>query len=393
MHKHGGDVYQYPNFIDFSANINLLGTPPQVLERVRSAAEGILHYPQPGSGRLRHAIAQLEQVQPEQVICGNGAAEVIFSLALAQKPKRALLFAPTFQEYEQALRSVGCEIRREYLRPEQGFRLQKENLLSITSEIDLVFLCNPNNPTGILTERGMLERLADRCRQAGAVLAVDECFLDFVSLGQGGFPVPCSMKKYLRQYPNLFIIKAFTKTFGMPGLRLGYGLCGDEERLARMREVTQPWNVSVLAQEAGIAAAKEKAFLEETRKALETEKSFLLEHLLQYRPEHMAGAEEREPALGECHERLETERMAGTEGKKPFYIRIYGHEANFIFFRSRIGLAAEMKKFGILIRDCSNFPGLEEGWYRIAVRPREENEIFVQALQKIEKTDGALVLI
>ncbi|MCI9174654.1 MAG: aminotransferase class I/II-fold pyridoxal phosphate-dependent enzyme [Lachnospiraceae bacterium] len=363
MHKHGGDVYQYPNFIDFSANINLLGTPPKVLERVRSAAEEILHYPQPGSGKLRHAIAELEQVQPQQVFCGNGAAEVIFSLALAQKPKRALLFAPTFQEYEQALRSVGCKIRREYLRLEQGFRLREENLLSITPEIDLVFLCNPNNPTGILTEPGMLKRLADRCRQAGAVLAVDECFLDFASLERDISPVSCSMKKYLRQYPNLFIIKAFTKTFGMPGLRLGYGLCGNEERLARMREVTQPWNVSVLAQEAGIAAAKEKAFLEETRKALETEKSFLLEHLMQYRPERGAEAEEKEG----------------------FFIRIYGCGANFIFFRSRIGLASEMKKFGILIRDCSNFPGLEEGWYRIAVRPRKENEVFVQALREIEK--------
>lgn len=383
MHKHGGDVYQYPNFIDFSANINLLGTPPKVLERAKTAVDEILHYPQPGSGRLCRAIAELEQTEPEQVICGNGAAEVIFSLALAEKPKQALLFAPTFQEYEQALRSVGCRIRREYLRPEHGFYLQEENLLSITKEIDLVFLCNPNNPTGILTEPGMLKQLADRCRQAGAVLAVDECFLDFVSSGQDNSPVSCSMKKYLHNYPNLFIIKAFTKTFGMPGLRLGYGLCGNKARLARMREATQPWNVSVPAQEAGIAAAKEKSFLEETRRALETEKSFLLEHLLQYRRE--PGALEMPAGEGGILSPPDPAAGNGAGKEEPFFIQVYGHGANFIFFRSRKGLGSELKKYGVLIRDCSNFPGLEEGWYRIAVRPRKENEILIQTLKKLVK--------
>lgn len=383
MHKHGGDVYQYPNFTDFSANINLLGTPPKVLEQAKSAVDGILHYPQPGSGRLCRAVAELEQVKPEQVICGNGAADVIFSLALAEKPRQALLFAPTFQEYEQALRSVGCGIRREYLRPEQGFHLQEENLCSITSEIDLVFFCNPNNPTGILTDRGMLKRLADRCREVGAVLAVDECFLDFVSSGQDGdSPASYSMKEYLNHYPDLFIIKAFTKTFGMPGLRLGYGLCGNEARLAGMREATQPWSVSVPAQEAGIAAAAEKSFLEETRRALETEKSFLLEHLLKYRLASGAfEASEKENRILSL-----PERMAGIGAEEQFFIRIYGHAANFIFFRGPKGLAQRMKSYGILIRDCSNFPGLEEGWYRIAVRPRRENEHLLKALEEIRNS-------
>ena len=353
MHKHGGDIYQYPNFIDFSANINLLGVPPNVLNQAKSAMDGILHYPQPGCERLRKAISEMEQVDMEQIICGNGAAELIFSLALAEKPKKALLFAPTFHEYEQALKTVGCEICWEYLEPGQGFRLLEHNLRKITPEVDMVFLCNPNNPTGILTEAGMLKRLLERCRQAGALLAVDECFLDFVSQEPGQqpqtIPASCSVKKYLKEYPNLFIIKAFTKTFGMPGLRLGYGFCGDEARLDRIREATQPWNVSVPAQEAGIAAAREEDFLRRTRQAVSEEKAYLRNRL----PDDL--------------------------------IQIYGHAANFIFFRSKAGLAQDLKQYGILIRDCSNFRGLEEGWYRIAVRTRRENELLVKALKKNEK--------
>lgn len=355
MHKHGGDIYRYPNFIDFSANINLLGIPPNVLSQAKSAMDGILHYPQPGCERLRRAISKMEQADMEQIICGNGAAELIFSLALAEKPKKALLFAPTFQEYEQALKTVDCEICREYLGPEQGFGLSEHNLEKITSQVDMVFLCNPNNPTGILTGTEMLKMLLERCRQAGALLVVDECFLDFVSqepeTGRqpGVFPAFCSAKKYLKEYPNLFIIKAFTKTFGMPGLRLGYGFCGDEARLNRIKEATQPWNVSVPAQEAGIAAALEKDFLEKTRQAVAKEKSYLLEQL----PDDL--------------------------------IQIYGHAANFIFFCSKAGLARELEQYRILIRDCSNFRGLEEGWYRIAVRTRRENELLVKALKEMRK--------
>ena len=364
MYEHGGDSYRYPGFTDFSANINLLGAPQRAVERAREALDGITRYPQVGCGRLRQAIAGLEQVKPQEIICGNGAAEVIFSLALALKPRKALVFAPTFQEYEQALKSVDCQVIREYLKPEQGFRITEHSLAPIDDTVDMVFVCNPNNPTGVLTEQNMLERLLERCRPAGAVLVVDECFLDFVLPEQettGGssrlFPgedgAGCqadSMKPFLNKSEHLFVVKAFTKTFGMPGLRLGYGLCGNSGILEKMRAVTQPWNVSVPAQEAGIAAAGEQAFLAETRKAVAREKAFLLEQLSAYAPE---------------------------------LLQIYGHEANFIFFRSRKGLDQALEAHGIRIRNCSNFPGLEEGWYRIAVRSREENRILTEALRKI----------
>lgn len=356
MYKHGGDIYQYPDFIDFSANINFLGPPSAVIQQAKSAIDRIAHYPQVGSGRLREAIAGLEKVDPGQVICGNGAAEVIFSLVLAAKPKKALLFAPTFQEYEQALCSIGCEIIWESLHPEQGFRMGEGCLARISPDIDMVFACNPNNPTGVLADRGLLERMLKVCRQAGAIFVVDECFLDFAMEKEGETE---SLKGFLGGYGNLFIVKAFTKTFGIPGLRLGYGLCGSPRILETMREVTQPWNVSVPAQEAGIAAARETSFLEETRQAVEQEKSFLLSQLSQYQPKQGSGS---------------------------FFIKVYGHAANFIFFKSVAGLDRELEKHGICIRNCGNFRGLGEGWYRIAVRSRKENMALAAALEEISQS-------
>lgn len=359
MYQHGGDIYNYPDFIDFSANINFLGAPSFVLEAAGNAMGRIGHYPQTRCDRLRQAIAALEQLKPEQIICGNGAAELFFSLTLAQKPKKALIFAPTFQEYEQALRSVDCEIIYHYLHVGNKFQMQ-EIPPELDHSIDMVFFCNPNNPTGILTGRNILEKLLQKCEQVGAILVVDECFLDFTGMAQD-----YTMKDLLLHSKNLFVVKAFTKTFAIPGLRLGYGLSGNYELLQRVRNVTQPWNVSVPAQAAGIAAVREKDFLEITVRAVEQERKFLLEQF----------------------------SKVSSDENKLFFIQVYGYAANFIFFRSISGLAQKFKQNRILIRNCGNFPGLTEGWYRIAVRTRQENERFVQVLyyiiQEIEnKTDN-----
>lgn len=335
MHKHGGDIYSYPNYIDFSANINFLGVPEKVMEAAREALNQVTHYPQPGSGRLRQAIAEMEQVKPEQVICGNGAADVIFSLVLAEKPKRALIPAPTFQEYEQALLSVDCQV-------EVAECSCEELLERITADTDMVFFCNPNNPTAVLHERKYLTRLLEKCYETETRLVVDECFLDFVKKAE-----EYTMKKFLQQYSQLFIVKAFTKMFAIPGIRLGYGLSSDRALLEQMRHVTQPWNVSVIAQAAGIAATKEDNFIEYTQNAIEVEKQYLLNAL------------------------------------KELSVDVYGHAANFIFFKAEKGLDKKLQEYQILIRNCGNFRGLSEEWYRIAVRSREENEILIKALKNI----------
>lgn len=335
MHKHGGDIYSHPNFIDFSANINFLGVPESVMEAARHALSKVVHYPQTGSVRLCQAVAEMEKAKESQIICGNGAADVIFSLVLAEKPKKALIPVPTFQEYEQALLSLDCQVKT--------VKFSKEDFLEeIAEDIDMVFFCNPNNPTAVIQEREYLLRLLQKCNKTGTRLVVDECFLDFI-LGAEDI----TMKPFLEENSNLFIVKAFTKIFAIPGIRLGYGLSSDKRLLEKMQQVTQPWNVSVIAQEAGIAATKENEFIERTRTAVEEEKQYLLQELQQ------------------------------------LPVEVYGHAANFIFFHAMQGLDEKLEQRGILIRNCSNFRGLKEGWYRIAVRSREENQALLREMREI----------
>lgn len=349
MHKHGGDIYGYTDFIDFSANINFLGVPEPVMEKAEQALKKITHYPQPGNVLLCEAVAEMESVKKEQVICGNGAADVIFSLVLAEKPKKALIPAPTFQEYEQALLSVDCQVeaaelfQRETVAEDAAGQksVEREFLEKITKEVDMVFFCNPNNPTAILYTQDYLVQLLQKCAETKTRLVVDECFLDFVSGAE-----QITMKPFLEQYDNLFIVKAFTKMFAMPGVRLGCGLSSDKKLLEKMQQVTQPWNVSVIAQEMGIAAARETDFIEKTRAAVEEEKQYLLQELQQ------------------------------------LPVEIYGSAANFLFFHGEKELDKKLEQYHILIRNCSNFRGLEEGWYRIAVRSHSENQQLVQALKK-----------
>ena len=343
-HIHGGNVYQYRDCLDFSANCNPLGTPEAVKQAIIQSLDTISDYPQVGCGALKEAIAEYEKVDAQQLICGNGAAELIFSLCRAVRPKRALLPAPTFAEYEQALQSVDCRISHFYLREQQGFLLPEEYLGALDQEVDIAFLCNPNNPTGILIEREFLLRVLERCRELGILLVVDECFLDFVEE-----PENYTLKGQLSSYKNLFLLKAFTKRYAMAGVRLGYGISNDQELLTRMELMTQPWNVSSMAQAAGIAALQETEYVEKGRGMVFREKEFLM-----------------------------------TEMKK-LGLKVYPSQANYLFFHGPKGLFGECVKKNLLIRDCGNYEGLEEGYYRVAVKRHEDNEKLISGLEDILK--------
>lgn len=342
LHIHGGDVYSYPGTIDFSANCNPFGTPEGVKKAAAAAMEDIWCYPDVECRELRKTLEESEGIPYEQIICGNGAADLIFGLVLARKPKKALIPAPTFAEYEQALCAVGCKVEYYYLKEENGF-VPKEDMLSyITEDTDMVFFCNPNNPTGVLSERTFLRKLADRCRECDTFLVLDECFTDFVEE-----PECYTMKPYLSKYENLFLLKAFTKRYAMAGLRVGYGFCSNEGVLKKMRTVMQPWNVSVAAQKAGVAALKEESYVRDSMKKIQEERRFLQDKLAE---------------IG---------------------LLLYGSKANYIFFRGNENLWEECLKRGIQIRDCRNYVGLEQGFYRTAVRTRQENEQLIQVLQQI----------
>lgn len=339
MHQHGGDVYSYKNFIDFSANINFFGMPKAVQQAAKDAVDLCDHYPDPQCRSLREAIAKREQVNVEQIICGNGAADLIFSLVLAVKPQKALLLAPGFYEYEHALMTVNCQIEKYYLQEQAKFEIQSDFLERITNDTDMVFLCNPNNPTGVLTEPDFLKEVLYRCETTDTLLVMDECFLDFIEKAE-----QYSMKSCLREQNHLFIIKAFTKMYAMAGLRIGYGLCNNKGLFERMTEVRQPWSVSVPAQMAGVVAANDMLFMKESRKKIKVEREALKQELI---------------ALG---------------------YRVVGSCANYIFFKGKKGLYEQCLEKGVLIRDCSNYDGLSKGWYRVAVKSHTDNQLLLEAL-------------
>lgn len=350
---HGGDWAGYQaqyggQPLDFSANISPLGMP----ERVRRAAADALadahRYPDPLCRGLVAAIARAERVEPDWCLCGNGAADLIYRAVLARRPAHALVTAPAFAEYEAALGLVGCETDRFPLRAQDGFALGEDFPDAISPETDLVFLCQPNNPTGRTIPRALLERTLERCREAGALLVVDECFLDFLDE-----PEAFTVKGLLGQSPNLLILKAFTKLYAMAGLRLGYCLCSGAALLGRMREAGQPWAVSGPAQAAGMAALGETEYVQAVRALIRAER----------------------PRLAEALSRLG--------------LRVIPGEANYLLFYSPAPLEEPLRERGILIRDCSNYHGLDRGWYRTAVRDGADNGRLLAALKDSLK-EGAL---
>ena len=341
--EHGGDLVSARNIysgeiLDLSVNLNPMGPPPQVVQAARDALEQVKAYPDPLCRDLRQAIAQRDGVSPEQVFCGNGAAEVIFRLAMALRPKAALLTAPTFSEYEGALTQVGCDCRFHVLRQEERFDVTENILADIQRPVELVVLCSPNNPTGRLVSEELLLRVLDRCREIGAVLMVDECFLPLVHGGRG-------MAPYLEDYPELFLLRAFTKTYAIPGLRLGYGL-GAPELIQRLLTWGPCWNVSGPAQAAGLACCALPDWPAEGRKLLEEQRPMLAQGLIR---------------LG-C--------------------RVIPGAANYLLFRlpGTEDLKERLLRRGGLVRSCANYRGLGPDWYRVAVRQAADNERFLRIL-------------
>ena len=338
---HGGDIYGQQILLDYSANTNPYGTPQAVKDAIAHALDDIHHYPDPYCRELVQAIAGHENTHPEWILCGNGAAELIYAFCEAVKPSCALELAPTFSEYSLGLKRFGTRLVRYELKEEADFTPDAGLPACLEAQKpEAVFICNPNNPTGQLMDGRLLRAVLDWCRDHRARLFLDECFMDLCEGGQ-------SMKELLGAYPEMIILKAFTKSYGMAGVRLGYCMCADSALLRRMSETVQPWNVSTLAQRAGIAALGESAFMEKTRTTVFAERKWLSRAL---------------EALG---------------------FRVCPGHANYILFRGPIGLDAALRSRGIAIRSCENYAGLDAGWYRIAVRLREQNEMLIAAIRQV----------
>ncbi len=339
---HGGDVYKNSIRYDFSANVNPYGTPEAVKKAIADSAEKVAIYPDPYCGELRKKLSEYTGAEEENIICGNGAAEIIFQFVEALRPKKTLLPVPSFSEYESALKVYGRDVELYQLKRENDFAITEDILGKIDKDTDLVMLCNPNNPTGQPIERGLLFKIISRCRETGTWLFLDECFVSLSEEGACG-----TILHELRKGDEVFLLNAFTKLYGMAGVRLGYGICLNKEMLEKMCSIIQPWNVSAPAQAAGCAALDCGVWVKEKKEKIFEEKEYLLSELNALGVDHIAGV------------------------------------ANFIMLCGLPGLYEKMLEKGILIRSCANYHGLKDGDCRIAVKTHEENKELIKALKEV----------
>ena len=346
MSFHGGDRYGKTGMLDFSENVNPLGLPDSVKEALCASVSEFAYYPDPFCRDLKTALAKAEQIPKEWICFGNGAADLIYRAAFALKPKNALLPAPTFSEYEEALRKIGCQCSFHFLQEAEQFRLTDRILNEIQPDLDWLVLCSPNNPTGWTVGQERLIRIAQKCLDCGVTLLLDECFLPFVDE-----PDNETLKNTLGIFPNVLLLSAFTKIYGMAGLRLGWLLCSCKKTLECLEQSAPPWNVSAPAQVAGIAALQDQEYLTRSLQLVKTERQRLSAALQE------SGA------------------------------TLYGSQADYLFFKWERcpNLDLRLQDQGILIRSCRNYRGLGDAFYRIGIKTPEKNLRLLEALQKIVK--------
>jgi len=348
-YSHGGNaVYEdgKENIIDLSASINPMGMPDDVIGAIAREIAKCSRYPDSSSRKLREKIAEFEGVDPDWIFCGNGASDVIFRLPKAVRAKKTAVTAPTFSDYERSAISFGSEIVRQPLSSIGGFAINGTYAELISTEKpDLAFICNPNNPTGRLTEPGIIAQLLEFGRKVDTVVAVDECFLDFTENAD-----TYTSKCFLKEFQNLVILKAYTKTFALPGIRLGYAICADTAMNNRLYSSGPDWPVSNLAQAAGLAA-------------LESAESFIKETVSLV-------------ASGRASMERELARIG---------YNVFPASANYVFLHNpfKFHLHKELERIGIRVRPCGNFHGLDDSYCRIAVSSDETNKKLLTAVEDI----------
>lgn len=341
---HGGDIYRNHVTLDFSVNVNPLGIPKQVERTLMDAVTACVRYPDPEAKELKTATASVLKIEKEQLVFGNGASELFMAVVHAVRPRRTVIPVPSFYGYEYAAGALEQEMIYYPMKEQNGFRLDADILGVLTGDTDLLFLANPNNPVGNLIEQDVLRKILKHCKERKITVVLDECFIEFAD-------EKASMLSEINAYGNLLIVRAFTKIFAIPGVRLGYLMGSDRELLTKIKRQLPEWNLSAFAQAAGVACAGEREYIEKTKTYVKTEVKYLLGGL----------------------------REAG--------ICVFPTKADFLLFYSRLPLYDRLLEQGILIRDCSNFRGLSKGYYRIAVKSRAENKVLLDRIGELIWTE------
>ena len=348
---HGGNIYGNEIEYDFSVNLNPLGPPKSVQDALVAALNHVEEYPDPEYRELRRGLANYWQLAEEQIVPGNGASELIPGIIRTLSPKSCMVTAPCYSGYETVLNAAApsCRIHRIPLRAEDDFTLP-ENICQEIARVkpNLLILTNPNNPNGKRISANRLREIVDACRTAGTVLLVDECFLA-LSGGDEDSQIHCIRSEAL----PAVVLRAFTKTFAIPGVRLGYAVCCAPMAERIQRELPE-WNLSVFAQYAGRAALEAAAggtsgYLTASVEMVAREREYLMAEL---------------ESLG---------------------LRVFPSDANYILFQFRDReLHQKLLDKGILIRDCRDYHGLTAGFYRTAVRTHRENTALLRCLRNIK---------
>ena len=325
MAVHGGNTEEIARkyklnpseIIDFSANINPLGISENVKKAMIDAIDKVVKYPDITYFDLKNSIGEFEKINTRNITLGNGAAEVIFNIVRALKPKKALLPAPTFSEYEEAILSIDGEIEYYNLKESKNFNLDNEFIKKVLNK-------------SILTN---------------TIVVIDESFLDFVKDNK-----EYSSNKLLNDYENLIIVKSLTKFFAIPGARIGYGLCSNKEIMDKINKILVPWSINVIAAEGITKGLTEEQYIKKSIEYIEDEKEYLYSALKQIK-----------------------------------YLYVFEPSVNFIMFKilTNLDLKGELIKRKILVRSCDNYIGLDNSFYRVAVRTREENNKLIAELKHI----------
>lgn len=359
MTGHGGNIYRFAEesglperkIIDFSASINPLGVPKAAKAEIRKTICQLPHYPDPDAKKLRTEIARHLDIGRESIICGNGSTELIYLTVRALKPGRVIIPAPTFSEYERAcMVSNKLRVTRYELNKDNAFDIDTDEFISamrgnlnsspVTRRPSLAFLCNPNNPTGRLIRKNDMLKIADAAKEYKCYLVVDEAFIDFIP--------DESVVNAVEMNPYLIVLRSMTKFYALSGLRIGYGVFPPSS-IERIKKHKEPWTVNSLAQSAGVAAINDKAYKKETFKIIRLEKLFMENEF------------------------------------KKLNIDYIPSSANFYMLRlhNAEGTISSLKNKGIIVRDCSNFAGLDGSYIRAAVKSRRHNLLLIKELSKL----------
>jgi len=332
-----------PQVIDFSSNVNPLGCLPGVKRYLKKHLDMISEYPDLDSTNLRANLAWFTGVPKKQIVVGNGATEIIYNFCktFLNKKTRVLIPIPTFSEYEVSAKLCECKI--------SFFKTMdlSKNLQKFVMKIPrkgCVFICNPNNPTGVLIQKKEMLKIISAAKKKSTIVFVDETFIELVP-GHDE-----SVIKHLKNFENLFILRSLTKSFGLAGIRIGYGI-GSTQIIDPLQKIKIPWNVSNMAQLAASAAVCYHPFLDKTRKLIKKERNFIFSNL--------------------------------AKSKK---FACYTSATNFILVKTKVKsklLQKKLLKQKILIRDCSTFRGLNQNYIRFAVKTRRENIILLKSLEAI----------